>query len=76
MDIAEAEAGNRAILLRTKTIGPWVLRRGYASASEDQIPASVKSTTEFEGSLCSGFPVYIKLSVTNKANEAKATSAV
>ena len=30
MDLAEAEAGNRAILLRTRTVGPWVSRRGYS----------------------------------------------
>lgn len=75
MDIAEAEAGNRAILLRTKTIVPWALRRGYACASTGQIPASVRSTSEFEGSLCSGFPIYIKLPVVIDANQAKAMTA-
>lgn len=55
MDLAEAEAGERAVLLRTRTVGPWVSRRGYSLASSDQIPASVRTTSEFEGSLCSGF---------------------
>ena len=60
MDLAEAHAGNRTILLRTKTVGPWVLRRGYALIASDQVPASVRSTSEFEGSTCSGYPIYMK----------------
>ncbi len=60
MDIAEAHAGNRTILLRTKTVGPWVLRRGYALIASDQIPVSALSTSEFEGSMCSGYPIYRK----------------
>jgi N-acetylglutamate synthase-like GNAT family acetyltransferase len=60
MDIAETQAGNRAILLRTKTVGPWVLRRGYALIASDQIPQNVRSTSEFEGSMCSGYPIYRK----------------
>jgi N-acetylglutamate synthase-like GNAT family acetyltransferase len=60
MDLAEHHAGTRAILLRTKTVGPWVSRKGYVPAEPDQIPQSVRATSEFEGSLCSGFPVYIK----------------
>jgi amino-acid N-acetyltransferase len=60
MDIAETHAGNRAILLRTKTVGPWVLRRGYALIASDQIPQNVRSTSEFEGSMCSGYPIYRK----------------
>jgi N-acetylglutamate synthase-like GNAT family acetyltransferase len=60
MDLAEAHAGNRPILLRTKTVGPWVLRRGYALIASDQVPQSVRSTSEFEGSMCSGYPIYMK----------------
>ncbi len=60
MDLAEAHAGNRTILLRTKTVGPWVLRRGYALIASDQVPQSVRSTSEFEGSMCSGYPIYMK----------------
>ena len=60
MDIAEAHAGNRTTLLRTKTVGPWVLRRGYALIASDQVPANVRSTSEFEGSMCSGVPIYMK----------------
>lgn len=63
MDQAEAEAGDRTILLRTKTVGPWVSRRGYVLAGPEQIPASVRTTSEFEGSLCSGFPIYIRRSI-------------
>ncbi len=60
MDIAEAHAGNQTILLRTKTVGPWVLRRGYSLIASDQVPVSVRSTSEFEGSMCSGYPIYRK----------------
>jgi len=60
MEFAEASAGSRPILLRTKTVGPWVLRRGYALIASDQVPACVRSTSEFEGSMCSGYPVYMK----------------
>ena len=60
MDLAESEAGHRTLLLKTRTIGPWAERRGYFRANPDQIPESVKGTTEFEGSLCSGYPAYIK----------------
>lgn len=60
MELAETDAGNRRILLRTKTVGPWVLRRGYALIASDQVPASVRSTSEFEGSMCSGYPIYMK----------------
>jgi len=60
MDVAERYAGNRPILLRTKTVGPWVLRRGYVLIASDQVPQGVRSTPEFEGSMCSGYPIYMK----------------
>jgi hypothetical protein len=60
MDLAESEAGQRILLLKTRTIGPWAERRGYFHANPDQIPESVQATTEFEGSLCSGYPAYVK----------------
>ena len=60
MDLAETHAGNRTILLRTKTVGPRVLRRGYALIASDQVPHSVRSTAEFEGSMCSGYPIYMR----------------
>lgn len=60
MDLAEAQADGRVLLLRTKTVGPWVLRRDYKHASAEQLPVSAQSTTEFEGALCSGFPIYIR----------------
>ena len=68
MDLAESKAGNRAILLRTRTVGPWVSRRGYSLANSEQIPTSIRSTSEFEGSLCSGFPIYMR-----RANEQTTT---
>ena len=60
MDLAEAHARNRAVLLRTKTVGPCVLRRGYALIASDQVSQSVRSTSEFEGAMCSGYPIYMK----------------
>lgn len=60
MELEEAQAGERPLLLRTKTIGPWALRRGYSQIASDQVPASIRSTSEFEGSICSGFPIYMK----------------
>ena len=60
MDLAEAQAGPRTLLLKTSSIGPWVERRGYRRATRDQVPASALGTTQFEGSLCSDYPIYIK----------------
>ena len=60
MELAETAARNRKILLRTRTVGPWMLRRGYALITSDQVPESVRSTSEFEGSMCSGYPIYMK----------------
>ncbi|MDR3669651.1 MAG: hypothetical protein P4L36_02340 [Holophaga sp.] len=60
MERAEREAGNRPLLLKTQTIGAWVERRGYRHAGLAQIPESVRTTTEFQGSLCSCCPAYIK----------------
>jgi amino-acid N-acetyltransferase len=71
MELAEAEAGERTLLLRTKTIGPWVLRRGYSPAASNEVPASVRSTSEFEGSMCSGFPIYRQEAATRRLDPAK-----
>jgi SAM-dependent methyltransferase/N-acetylglutamate synthase-like GNAT family acetyltransferase len=60
LDRAEQEIGERVALLRTKSVGAWVERRGYHPASAGQIPQSLLGTSEFEGSLCSGYPVFIK----------------
>lgn len=60
MDLAEGQAGARVLVLRTRTIGPWAERRGYVPVPAGGIPGSVRGTTEFEGSLCSGYPVYVK----------------
>jgi AhpD family alkylhydroperoxidase len=67
MDLAEREAGSRTVLLRTRTIGPWAVRRGYSHAKPEQIPESIRGTTEFEGSLCSGFPAYVKTGTTDES---------
>jgi len=66
MDLAEGAAENRTLLFRTKTIGSWAERRGYFQAKPDSIPASVRGTSEFEGSLCSGYPIYVKPLVREK----------
>jgi len=60
LDVAEAHAGQRSVVLKTDTIGSWVERRGYRRTTQDKVPASVLATTQFEGSLCSGYPVYLK----------------
>lgn len=60
IELAEESAGKRKIILRSKTVGPWMLRRGYALIMSDQVPESVRSTSEFEGSMCSGYPIYMK----------------
>lgn len=60
MDAAEARAGRRALVLKSETIGPWVQRRGYAPATRAQVPPSVLGTTQFEGSLCSCCPIFLK----------------
>jgi arsenate reductase len=60
MDRAEHEAAGRDIFLRTQSIGPWVVRRGYIQVGIDQVPPSIKRTSEFSGCTCSGCPIYFK----------------
>jgi len=60
LDVAEACAGPRPVVLKTDAIGAWVERRGYLLTPRGRIPPSVLATTQFEGSLCSGYPVYLK----------------
>lgn len=60
MEVAENLGGTRTLALRTESIGPWVERRGYVRTTVDQLPASVRSTTQFEGSLCSSYTVFAK----------------
>ena len=60
MDAAETASGVLPCVLKTDAIGPWVVRRGYRSAALDQIPASVRTTSQFTGRLCAGTPVYLK----------------
>lgn len=60
-----AAGGGRLLVLKTDTIGPWMLRRGYRIVPLDQVPASVRSTTQFSGSLCAGTPVYLKENTMN-----------
>jgi hypothetical protein len=55
-------------VLRTKSVGAWVERRGYRPASAGQIPQSLLGTSEFEGSLCSGYPVFIKGAATHSTS--------
>lgn len=64
MAVAEACAGPRPVVLKTDAIGAWVQRRGYLLTTQGRIPPSVLATTQFEGSLCSGYPVYLKPSPT------------
>lgn len=60
METAEAHGGRRTLVLKTDSIGPWAERRGYRRATLAQLPASVLATTQFEGALCSGYPVFMK----------------
>jgi arsenite methyltransferase len=60
LDVAEASVGQRPVVLKTDAIGSWVGRRGYLRTTLDQIPTSVLLTTQFEGTLCSGYPVYLR----------------
>jgi N-acetylglutamate synthase-like GNAT family acetyltransferase len=60
MEMAEHQAGTRTLALRTDSIGAWVERHGYVRTTADQLPASVRTTSQFEGSLCSSYPVYAK----------------
>ena len=57
---AEASAAGRALVLKTDTVGPWMERRGYRLITLDRVPPSVRTTTQFSGSLCSGPPVFLK----------------
>ncbi len=60
LDLAEAQAGARTVVLKTDSIGPWVQRRGYQPVTLAEVPASVLATTQFEGSLCAGYPVFMR----------------
>jgi N-acetylglutamate synthase-like GNAT family acetyltransferase len=70
---AECAAGSRVVALRTKTVGPWIERLGYCRIDSIQLPKSLLDTSEFSGTLCSGFPIYLKggavtLPQTHKSN--------
>lgn len=65
MTKAEAAAEGRVLVLKTDTVGPWMERRGYRVVTLDQVPASVRTTTQFSGSLCAGTPVYLKENTMN-----------
>jgi len=60
LETAEAEAGPRALVLKTDAVGPWVERHGYRRVTRDQLPPSVLATTQFEGALCASYPIYLK----------------
>ncbi len=60
MKTAEQAMGTRTLVLKTETVGPWMERQGYRRVTLDQVPASVRATTQFSGSLCSQCPIYLK----------------
>lgn len=60
MQEAERHADGLPLVLRTKTIGPWVESLGYSLKTLGEVPPSVRATTQFSGELCSGTPVYMK----------------
>jgi amino-acid N-acetyltransferase len=74
LDAAEAHSGPRTLVLKTGTIGPWVERRGYIPATLGQVPASVLATTQFEGTLCSGYPLFMKAPGKDSPLTAQSTS--
>lgn len=59
--IAETSAGAVSRVLRTGSIGPWVLRRGFKSATLAELPEGVLRTSEFAGPLGGSMPVYIQV---------------
>jgi len=69
MEQAEAAAGDLAIALRTKTVGPWMERRGYLPVGAELLPKSLLATSEFSGSTCSGYPIYLKGSAANASEQ-------
>ncbi|HJW32666.1 MAG TPA: GNAT family N-acetyltransferase [Holophagaceae bacterium] len=60
LDAAEAAVDRGPIVLKTDTITEWVLRRGYRPVTLGEVPPGVRTTTQFEGALCSGTPVFLK----------------
>ena len=60
LDAAEAAVTSGPIVLKTDTIAAWVLRRGYRPVTLGEVPPGVRATTQFEGALCAGTPVYLK----------------
>lgn len=63
LDFAEAALVTRGPglrVLRTDSIGAWVLRRGYRPATLGDLPAAVRDTTQFSGGLCASTPVFVK----------------
>jgi N-acetylglutamate synthase-like GNAT family acetyltransferase len=59
-DLAEAHAGSDLRVLRTDTIAPWVLRRGYRELRLGDLPEAIRSTTQFSGGLCASAPIFVK----------------
>jgi len=58
---AESHFPHHVLALKTETIGPWVQRMGYRKTNLTEVPASLRDTTQFEGTLCASTPVYVKL---------------
>lgn len=60
LDVAEAAASAGPLVLKTDSIAAWVQRRGYRPAALGEVPPGVRTTTQFEGALCAGTPVFVK----------------
>lgn len=60
LDVAEAAVPQGPLVLKTDSISSWVLRRGYRPATLEDVPPGVRTTTQFEGALCGGTPVFLK----------------
>ncbi|HJV89907.1 MAG TPA: GNAT family N-acetyltransferase [Holophagaceae bacterium] len=60
LDVAEAAVTTGPLVLKTDTIATWVQRRGYRPVTLGDVPPGVRTTTQFEGALCAGTPVFLK----------------
>lgn len=60
LDAAEAAVTVGPLVLKTDAIAAWVMRRGYRAVTLGEVPPGVRTTTQFEGALCAGTPVFLK----------------
>ena len=76
LESAENAMGNRILVLKTETVGAWMQQRGYRRVVLDQVPASLRATTQFAGALCSQCPIFLKIPGTPLLNAESIKSEV